>query len=116
MRCPRRHFMRAAAGFTLFSTSSCERVEDLLGLGVKEGPVVPPTGEGIDLISHVLNRTTFGPTPSEYARVKGLGETEESAIAAFLDEQLEPDELEDNRAQRAVRRFEAIHAPLGRNV
>ncbi|MEJ6716978.1 MAG: DUF1800 domain-containing protein [Akkermansiaceae bacterium] len=109
----RRHFMRAAAGFTLFSTSSCERVEDLLGLGAKEGPVVPPTGEGIDLISHVLNRTTFGPTPSEYARVKGLGETEESAIAAFLDEQLEPDELEDNRAQRAVRRFEAIHAPLG---
>ncbi len=108
----RRHFLRATAGLALFSTSSCERVEDWLGLGPKEGPVVPPSGEGIDLISHVLNRTTFGPTPLEYARVKGLADTEEDAVAAFLDEQLNPDELEDKRAQRAVRRFEAIHAPL----
>ncbi len=75
--------------------------------------MVPPTGEGIDLISHLLNRATFGPTPSEYARVKGLGESQEEALEAFLDEQLSPDEIKDKRAQRAVRRFEAIHAPLG---
>lgn len=109
----RRHFMRASAGLALFSTSGCERVEDWLGLGPKDGPVIPPTGEGIDLVSHVLNRTTFGPTPSEYARVKGLGDTEEEAVLAFLDEQLVPGEIDDKRAQRAVRRFEAIHAPLG---
>jgi len=109
----RRHFLRASAGLALFSTSGCERVEDWLGLGPKEGPVVPPSGEGIDLISHVLNRTTFGPTPSEHARVTALAETPEKAVGAFLEEQLSPDEIDDQRAQRAVRRFEAIHAPLG---
>jgi len=109
----RRNFLRASAGLALFSTSGCERVEDWLGMGPKEGPVEPPSGEGIDLISHVLNRVTFGPTPSEYARVKSLGGTEEEAVEAFLDDQLSPDEIKDKRAQRAVRRFEAIHAPLG---
>lgn len=109
----RRAFLRGAAGVALFATSGCEKVEDWLGVGPKEGPVVPPSGEGIDLISHVLNRVTFGPTPSEYARVKALAESERDAAAAFLDEQLSPEEIDDKRAQRAVRRMEAIHAPLG---
>lgn len=109
----RRAFLRGAAGVALFSTSGCEKIEDWLGMGPKEGPVIPPSGEKIDLISHVLNRMTFGPDPSEYARVKGLGDDAKSAVAAFLDEQLDPDEINDKRAQRAVRRLEAIHAPLG---
>ncbi len=109
----RRVFLRGAAGVALFATSGCEKIEDWLGMGPKEGPVVPPSGDGIDLVSHVLNRVTFGPDPSEYARVKALGDDEKSAVAAFLEEQLEPEEIEDKRAQRAVRRLEAIHAPLG---
>ncbi len=82
-------------------------------MGPKIGPCVPPTGEGIDLISHVMNRLSFGPTPSEYARVKGLAGTEEEAVAAYLEEQLNPEEIPDKRAQRAARRFEALSAPLG---
>ncbi|MEJ6580400.1 MAG: DUF1800 domain-containing protein [Akkermansiaceae bacterium] len=109
----RRFFLRGAAGVALFSTSSCDRVEDLLGMGPKIGPCVPPTGEGIDLISHVLNRVSFGPTPSEYARVKGMGDSEGSAVAAYLEEQLAPEKIPDKRAQRAARRFEALYAPLG---
>jgi uncharacterized protein (DUF1800 family) len=109
----RRFFLRGAAGVALFSTSSCDRVEDLLGMGPKIGPCVPPTGEGIDLISHVLNRVSFGPTPSEYARVKGMGDSEGSAVAAYLEEQLAPEKIPDMRAQRAARRFEALYAPLG---
>ena len=109
----RRMFLRGAAGVALFATSSCDRVEDLLGMGPKIGPCVPPTGEGIDLISHVMNRLSFGPTPSEYARVKGLAGTEEEAVAAYLEEQLNPEEIPDKRAQRAARRFEALSAPLG---
>jgi uncharacterized protein (DUF1800 family) len=45
--------------------------------------------------------------------VTALADTPEKAVAAFLEEQLSPEEIEDKRAQRAVRRFEAIHAPLG---
>lgn len=109
----RRLFLRGAAGVALFSTSSCDRIEDLLGMGPKEGPCVPPTGEGIDLVSHVINRVSFGPTPSDYHRVKEMGATEEEAAKAYLDEQLAPDEIKDKRAQRAARRFEALSAPLG---
>lgn len=109
----RRSFLRAAAGLAFFTTSGCDDVEDWLGMGPKEGPVVPPTGEGIDLISHVLNRVTFGPTPGEHARVRAMADTENEAVLAYLDEQLSPDKIDDKRAQRAVRRFEAIHAPLG---
>ena len=105
--------MRGAAGLALFATSGCEKIEDWLGMGPKDGPVEPPSGEGIDLISHVLNRVSFGPTPSEYARVRSLGDDQETAVAAYLDEQLSPDEIDDKRARRAVRRLEAIHAPLG---
>ena len=109
----RRIFLRGAAGASLFATSGCEKIEDLLGKRPQEGPVVPPSGEGVDLVSHVLNRITFGPDPSEYARVKGLGVDDEAAIGVFLEEQLNPNEIEDRRTQRAVRRLEAIHAPLG---
>ena len=109
----RRAFLRGAAGVALFATSGCEKIENWLGMGPKEGPVVPPSGEGIDLISHTLNRVTFGPDPSEYARVKALASDEKIAVAAFLEEQLDPEEIDDKRAWRAVRRLEAIHAPLG---
>ena len=104
----RRAFMRGAAGLALFATSGCEKIEDWLGMGPKDGPVEPPSGEGIDLISHVLNRVSFGPTPSEYARVRSLGDDQETAVAAYLDEQLSPDEIDDKRARRAVRRLEAV--------
>ena len=109
----RRIFLRGAAGGSLFATSGCEKIEDLLGMRPQEGPVVPPSGEGVDLVSHVLNRITFGPDPSEYARVKGLGVDDESSVGVFLEEQLNPNEIEDRRTQRALRRLEAIHAPLG---
>ncbi|MGC6426433.1 MAG: DUF1800 domain-containing protein [Akkermansiaceae bacterium] len=108
----RRRFLLGSAGLALFSTAGCERIEEVFLLGPKEGPCIPPTGEGIDLISHTINRLSFGGTPAEYARVKALGETPEEAVAAFIEEQLHPEDIEDKRAQRAVRRFEAIHAPL----
>ena len=84
----RRIFLRGAMGVSLFATSGCEKIEDFFGMEPQEGPVVPPSGEGVDLVSHVLNRLTFGPDPSEYARVKGLGVDDESAVAFFLEEQL----------------------------
>ncbi|MGJ8695660.1 MAG: DUF1800 domain-containing protein [Verrucomicrobiaceae bacterium] len=109
----RRDFLLGSAGLAFFSTAGCERVEDFLGMGEVAGPVVPPSGEGIDLVSHALNRMSFGPGPSEYGRVRGLGETEEEAVSAYVEEQLDAEGIEDKRAWRSVRRFEAIHAPLG---
>ncbi len=38
----RRAFLRAAAGVALFTTSGCEKVEDWLGMGPKEGKRVSP--------------------------------------------------------------------------
>lgn len=102
----------SSAGAALFSMAGCERIEKMFLLGPQPGPVVPPSGKGIDLISHALNRLSFGPDPSEYARVKEMGASEEEAVAAYVDEQLDPDSIDDKRATRAVRRFEAIHAPL----
>ena len=108
----RRTFLRGAAGLALFATSGCDRIEELLN-GPQHGPCIPPTGDGIDLISHALNRTSFGPTPSDYARVKALAGTEEAAAQAYLEEQLDPDSIDDKRAYRAARRFEVLAQPLG---
>ncbi|MDB4804534.1 DUF1800 domain-containing protein [Akkermansiaceae bacterium] len=109
----RRNFLLGSGGAALFSMVGCEQVEKMFSQGPKEGPVVPPSGEGIDLVSHVVNRLSFGPTPSEYARVKGLAKTEEEAAISYIEEQLDAEGIDDKRTIRAVRRFEAIHAPLG---
>ncbi|MDB4295787.1 DUF1800 family protein [Akkermansiaceae bacterium] len=108
----RRNFLLGSGGAALFSMVGCEQVEKMFSQGPKEGPVVPPSGEGIDLVSHVVNRLSFGPTPSEYARVKGLAKTEEEAAISYIEEQLDAEGIDDKRTIRAVRRFEAIHAPL----
>ncbi|MDA8959846.1 hypothetical protein OAG79_00705 [Akkermansiaceae bacterium] len=52
----RRNFLLGSGGAALFSMVGCEQVEKMFSQGPKEGPVVPPSGEGIDLVSHVVNR------------------------------------------------------------
>jgi uncharacterized protein (DUF1800 family) len=42
---------------------------------------------------HLLNRVTFGPRPGDLERVKRMG------ILAFLDEQLQPDSIDDSQLE-----------------
>ena len=78
--------------------------------GVAEGaaPFQPPASSGIDDAAHVLNRLTFGPRPGDHARVSALG------ARAFIAEQLAPESIDDARAMRRSRHFEALDAwPAG---
>ena len=75
-------------------------------------PFAPPSATSIDEISHALARLSYGARPGEYQRVRALGETPADAVAQYLDEQLSPSR-HDNRADRAVRRLEALVEPIG---
>jgi uncharacterized protein (DUF1800 family) len=77
------------------------------------GPFQPPTAEDIDPVTHVLNRAAFGARPGEYARVRKLGPTPEQAAAVYLEQQLNPENIDDEEATYAVRRFETLGEPLG---
>jgi len=53
-------------------------------------------------IVHVLNRLGYGPRPGDVERVREMG------LAAYLDRQLDPARLPDERAEAAVRIFPAV--------
>lgn len=61
-----------------------------------------PTSTGIDAISHMVHRTSFGPRPGDYARIHAMG------LDAYLEEQLHPERIDDTKAERMTRRFEAL--------
>ena len=53
-------------------------------------------------IIHVLNRLGYGPRPGDVERVKQMG------LAAYMDRQLDPGRLPDERAEAAVQVFPAV--------
>ena len=121
MNSSRRQFLQAgsAASFAALALG-CDKVEvpEVLLLGRRpaappDGPYLTPAGKDIDLVSHALNRLTFGARPWDYQRTRKLGTTEEAAFAAFLDEQLMPERLDDPNCENATRRFEVLQEPLG---
>ena len=58
--------------------------------------------DGRSAIVHVLNRTTFGPRPGDVDRVSELG------IAAFIERQLHPDQIDDGPLKRELARLETV--------
>ena len=54
---------------------------------------------------HLLNRATFGPTPALLAEIEAMG------IEAWVDQQLEPDEIEDGACETLVNHV--LLAPTG---
>jgi uncharacterized protein (DUF1800 family) len=118
MNFSRRDFLRAGGGVMLAVASGCEQVQESLlsgmqGRPVRQGPFQPPTADSIDLISHALNRITFGSAPGDYARVRAMGATPEDALRAFLDEQLSPEKISDVACSRALHRLETLTQPAG---
>ena len=63
--------------------------------------VALPTGD-VAPLTRLLQRTSFGPTPGEIARVQTLG------VEKYLDEQLHPDEEESILLSLRLRGIEAL--------
>ncbi len=117
MHVTRRSFLGLGGGVVAAALSGCSKSPWLMLPGwqpdlTDTGRIYPPHTEQIDLISHILNRMTFGLRCSDYVRVSGLGATPEEAAAAYLDEQLAPDTIDDSLVQSRLRRLEVLNEPL----
>lgn len=105
----RREFIIAGAGALALSAAIFRSVQgwlgdaaQMVGVGARrplEGALTPPSSAGIDQMAHALNRLTFGPVPGEHARVSALG------WERFLEEQLNPDLIDDALCERVTARF-----------
>nr|MDQ3623684.1 DUF1800 domain-containing protein [Verrucomicrobiota bacterium] len=113
MTVTRRGFLRLGTGALAAAAAGCEELQKaraFLHPGTRvplEGPLTAPLDSSIDSVSHALNRLTFGARPGDYARVSQLG------VAAFIEEQLSPQDLDDTLCDRVVRRLETLGEPLG---
>jgi uncharacterized protein (DUF1800 family) len=119
MKLPRRKFLTVgASGIALVATAGCgpmpREIRQLLALvNPSGGPFQASAATDIDPIIHALNRAGFGARPGDYQRVRNLGKTPETAAAAYLEQQLQPETIEDDDAEYAARRFETLQEPPG---
>src|SRR4051812_26972020 len=118
MKLGRRKFLQAGAGSLALLAAGCDHMPreltSLFGPQTRaNGPFQPPASATIDPIVHTLNRLSFGLRPGEYERVKKLGTDADEAIQAHIEQQLNPDSIEDGIAEYAVRRFETLAEPPG---
>jgi len=119
MKLPRRQFLKASAsGAALLAATGCDQLPRELRMlfppqAKASGPFQPSGQKLIDPIAHALNRASFGARPGDYQRITRLGKTAEEAAAACLEQQLNPEKIEDDHAEYAARRFETLNEPLG---
>src|SRR5438105_5518490 len=119
MNLPRRKFLKAgASGVALLAATGCDQLprelRQLLSLQTKaSGPFQPPAQDEIDPITHALNRAAFAARPGDYERVRKLAGSPSEAAASYLEQQLQPEKLDDAEAEYAARRFETLNEPLG---
>ncbi len=115
----RREFLKITGSGALAATLfGCDKASEVLfpsGPDVLNGisDSLVPGDMRIDLISHALNRLTYGPAPGEYDRIRRLAETEKGCFDAFLEEQLGHDRLDDLECEQTIRRFETLQLPIG---
>jgi uncharacterized protein (DUF1800 family) len=110
--------MQLGGATTLVALAGCNKVPDFLTAAFRQkpsydGPFHAPSSDSIDLISHALNRLTFGARPQDYARVQALASDPQEAVAAFIEQQLAPEKIDDAYCAKLVRRFETLAQPLG---
>jgi uncharacterized protein (DUF1800 family) len=77
------------------------------GQGVPPGELGRTDGAAIDPVFHLLSRAAFGPWPGDVDRVRRMG------VEAWIEEQLEPDAIDDRLCELRARRFESLLAPVG---
>src|SRR6185436_8282418 len=114
----RRGFLRLAGGAGALTLASCGKLQQLAKMlppgpqpdGLK--PFTAPAGQGIDLVTHALNRLTWGVAPGEHQRVSALGATPDESLRRFVEEQLAPEKIEDRYVHAALAPLEAIREPV----
>ncbi len=77
-----------------------------LGLTIPDR-LIPPDGKEIDSNFHLLSRAGYGPWPGDLERVEAMG------VSAWLDEQLNPERIDDGLCELRARRFETIYLSPG---
>ncbi len=109
MRTTRRDFVRLVGlGGASAALSGCDSAarEILAALHPEPGSDFrPPASSEIDLVSHAINRLTYGARPGDYARVRAM------SVEAFIEEQLEPQRLDDARCGWRLASLESLHEP-----
>ncbi|MGH7973821.1 MAG: DUF1800 family protein, partial [Limisphaerales bacterium] len=117
MKLPRRKFLRAGGSLALLAATGCDQLpRELKVLFIQPtaaGPFQPPSQNSIDPVVHALNRAAYGPRPGDYQRVRTLANSADAAAAAWIEQQLSPEKLDDEDGDYAVRRFETLNQPLG---
>jgi uncharacterized protein (DUF1800 family) len=106
----RRDFLKATAVVGVgLGLGGCEKV--ISEMARRTGSAVPGVvavagaGEEIDGAYHLLNRAGFGAWPGDVGRVREMGQ------AAWVEEQLSPETIDDRGCDLYARRFESIHLP-----
>lgn len=114
----RREFIITGAAAIAFSATLFRAAQGLLKDGgqylglnltrpIDRAPQAPASTT-IDPVAHALNRLTFGPVAGDYERVSKMG------VAAFIEEQLAPEKIDDGLCNRATARFcDLWGEPLG---
>ncbi|HEY9733579.1 MAG TPA: DUF1800 family protein [Drouetiella sp.] len=107
----RRTLLKTAALLTsAVGLSGCEhlvsQVTEQIGQNVPEHVGVSTT-PAVDPVFHLLSRAAYGPWPGDIDRVRKMGMT------AWIDEQLQPDKIDDNACRLRTGRFESVHLDPG---
>lgn len=118
MNLPRRKFLKAGAGSLALFAAGCDQLPRELRAffaieSQRQGPFGTPARADIDPITHALSRCGFGPRPGDYDRIHHLARNADDAAVAYLEQQLAPEKIDDERADLAARRFETLAEPLG---
>jgi len=117
MKVTRRKFVQLGGVAAATAATGCDQLPQALRFDAAhatkaKGPFAPPDSAGVDLVSHCLNRLTFGARPGEYARVRAVGGTVEEAADAYIEEQLHPERLHDPDGEAAVRGIATLGLPV----
>jgi uncharacterized protein (DUF1800 family) len=101
----RRQFLKAAGLTSLGLLTACNQSQWMLGQAGLPAPILSSLQNSNEekLASHVVKRLTYGATPGQIQQVASQG------IRNFIDEQLNPEQLDDSRAYWLVRRIDTIN-------
>ena len=108
MTTTRRSFVRLLGATGAAALTGCDAATDALVKLLESQPEAdfrPPDSTEIDLVTHVLNRITYGPRPGDYQRVTAMG------VDAFIEAQLAYDTIGDRRCDWRVASIETPYEP-----
>ncbi len=115
MKLTRRAFLVTSGG-ACAALAGCDRLASFSAWSSVEeepaGPFEAPRSDRIDLAQHVLDRCTFGVRPGDRTALLARASDSREAARAWIEAQLAPQAIDDLSAERAVRRFDTLGAPI----